>query len=191
MERPISLDHIAREPFRIFFPEGVLAGLVGVALWPLHFAGLVEFYPGLNHARIMTYGLFGGFIFGFLGTAMPRMLSAKPLRVAEVIPLVFLHAAMVTSFAATKAFLGDSLFLVLLAGFVCCVALRVKARKDTPPPGFVLVGLAFVSVGTGGVLSIAQQYRDLDVFWLTLQRLLCYQGFVLLPILGIGPFLLP
>lgn len=190
-KRRISFTDLGREPFRIFFPAGVLAGIVGVSLWPLYFTRVGEFYPGLGHARIMAYGLFGGFIFGFLGTAMPRMLSAKPLRVVEVIPLVLLLAAMVASFAATKVFVGDVLFLVLLAAFVCCVATRAKERKDMPPPGFVLVGLAFVSVAVGGVLSLAQHYRDVDVFWITLQRLLSYQGFVLLPILGIGPFILP
>jgi hypothetical protein len=55
----------------------------------------------------------------------------------------------------------------------------------------VLVGLCFLSVASGNVLAIVQHYRDLDVFWVTLQRLLSYQGFVLLPILGIGPFILP
>jgi len=49
----------------------VLAGILGVALWPLHFANVLELYPGLGHARIMTYGLFGAFLFGFLGTATP------------------------------------------------------------------------------------------------------------------------
>ncbi len=190
-KRRISFMDLGREPFRIFFPAGVLAGIVGVSLWPLYFAHVLEFYPGLGHARIMAYGLFGGFIFGFLGTAMPRMLSANPVRVVEVIPLVLLHTAMVASFAATKVFVGDVLFLVLLAAFVSCVALRVKERKDTPPPGFVLVGLAFGSVTVGSVLSLALHDRETDVFWITLQRLLSYQGFVLLPILGIGPFLLP
>ncbi|HEX9256014.1 MAG TPA: NnrS family protein, partial [Candidatus Angelobacter sp.] len=71
----ITLDDLGREPFRVFFPEGVFAGILGVALWPLYFTGVSSFYPGQAHARIMAYGLFGGFIFGFLGTAMPRMLS--------------------------------------------------------------------------------------------------------------------
>jgi uncharacterized protein involved in response to NO len=60
-----------REPFRVFFPAGVLGGIVGVALWPLYFTHVTEFYPGLGHARIMACGLFGAFIFGFLGTAIP------------------------------------------------------------------------------------------------------------------------
>src|SRR6185436_2834595 len=95
------LRDFASEPFRIFFPAGVLAGIVGVALWPLHLLGVMEFYPGLVHARIMACGLFGGFIFGFLGTAMPRMLSAKPLRVAEVAMLLAFYIAMVAAFACS------------------------------------------------------------------------------------------
>lgn len=190
-EKRIAFAQLGREPFRIFFPAGVLAGIVGVALWPLHFANVVELYPGLGHARIMACGLFGAFIFGFLGTAMPRMLSAKPLQVFQVIPLVLVHSAMVVAFACSKIFIGDVLFLALLAAFVCFMAARAKQRKDTPPPGFILVGLSFLSVAAGTVLAILQHFRELDVFWITLQRLLSYQGFVLLPILGIGPFILP
>lgn len=139
----------------------------------------------------MAYGLFGGFIFGFLGTAMPRMLSSNSFRLVEVIPLVTLHLAMVFSLAAGKVFLGDVLFLLLLASFFSCVAIRATRRKDMPPPGFVLVGVAFLCIVAGTILSIIQNFRDIDIFWITLQRLLSYQGFVLLPILGIGPFILP
>src|SRR6266498_5921626 len=57
--RRISFPDLAREPFRIFFPAGVHAGIVGVSLWPLYFMHMIEFYPGLDHARIMAYGLFG------------------------------------------------------------------------------------------------------------------------------------
>src|SRR6266571_3757319 len=98
----VSIRELGRETFRIFFPTGVLAGVAGVALWPLHFTNVLEFYPGLGHARIMACGLFGAFILGFLGTAMPRMLSAKPLHALQVLPLVAVHAAMVVAFACSK-----------------------------------------------------------------------------------------
>jgi uncharacterized protein involved in response to NO len=191
LKRRIGLAELGCEPFRIFFPAGVFAGIAGVSLWPLYFTGITDSYPGLGHARIMACGLFGAFIIGFLGTAMPRMLSAKPLSAAQVIPLVLLHAAMVVAFACSKIAAGDFLFLVMLGVFVSLMLARARQRQDTPPPGFILVGLSFVSVVVGTVLAIVQHFRDLDVFWITLQRLLSYQGFVLLPILGIGPFILP
>ncbi|HMJ89781.1 MAG TPA: NnrS family protein [Candidatus Acidoferrum sp.] len=187
----ISLRDAAREPFRFFFPQAVLAGILGVMLWPLHFWGVSEFYPNLAHVRVMANGFFGGFIIGFLGTAMPRMLSAKPFTLAETLILLLLHAAMTIAYAVNKTFYGDVVLLLLLVRFVICLARRFGTRKDTPPPGFVLVLLSFICVTAGAILSIAQNDRDFDSQWIALQRLLSSQGFVLLPVLGIGPFILP
>jgi uncharacterized protein involved in response to NO len=189
--RRLSFRFFSAEPFRIFFPAGTLAGIAGVALWPLYFTGLAQFYPGLGHARIMACGFFGGFIFGFLGTAMPRMLDAKPLRTLEVFPLLLIHAAMVLAFALGRIQWGDALFLALLAGFVCPLLLRAWQTKVLPPPGFVLVALALICVAAGTVLALVTDRFELETFWINLQRLLSSQAFILLPILGIGPFILP
>lgn len=203
----ITFREAVHEPFRFFFPQAVVAGLIGVLLWPLYFLhsgdvkwfttswaplkNLVEFYPNLAHIRVMVFGFFGGFIFGFLGTALPRMLSAAPFTIAETTVLLLLHAAMTLAYAAGKLFAGDILLLLLIARFVICALRRLGTRKDLPPPGFVLIGLAFTCVVIGTAMAITQNYRDLDVQWVNLQRLLSSQGFVLLPILGIGPFILP
>ena len=188
----ITWSDIGKEPFRLFSPEGVLAGILGVSLWPMHFVGLTSFYPGQAHARIMAYGLFGGFIFGFLGTAMPRMLSAPPLGLGNVLLLLGLHLSMVVSLATQQIALGDGLFLGLLGLFAVLMVRRAKHRRDTPPPGFMLVGLAFLCVSAGILLAVFQPGEDeAGAYWVNLQRLLCYEGFILLPILGIGPFILP
>ena len=150
MRPPISLPMLAREPFRLFFPAATLAGIIGVLLWPLHLSGVLSAYPGQAHARIMAHGLFGGFIFGFLGTAMPRMLSANPLRAFETIPLLLVHLIAVFAYALGNQHAGDVAFLVLIAGFVACIAPRVQQRKYLPPPGFVLVGLSLLCVGGRG-----------------------------------------
>jgi uncharacterized protein involved in response to NO len=184
-------EDFGKEPFRIFFPAGVIAGVVGVALWPLHFSGAVAFYPGQAHVRLMAYGFFGAFIFGFLGTALPRMLSARPFGFRNVVILLGIYSAMLVAYTAGKIVWGDALLLGLLVVFASIVIPRALHRKDTPPPGFVLVMLAWVCVITGAVLAILQSRMELDLFWVNLQRLLSSQGFVLLPILGIGPFLLP
>ncbi len=199
----VSVGDIAAEPYRIFFPLGVIAGVVGVVLWPIHVWGWREAYPGLEHARLMASGLFGAFILGFLGTVLPRMTSTAPMRAAEVFSLGGVHVAMVAAYGLGPSLvlglapgfggrlLGDALAALLFCAFALSMADRVRKRRSDPPPGFILVALAFACAITGAMLSIAMQVWPLGAFWNTLQRLLAYQGFVLLPILGVGTFILP
>ena len=80
------------EPFRIFFPLGALLGVIGVSLWPLFYLGAID-YPGVAHSRMMIEGFMASFIFGFLGTAGPRITSAAPFSMAEVGTLFTLDLA--------------------------------------------------------------------------------------------------
>jgi uncharacterized protein involved in response to NO len=188
----LTFSDLGREPFRLFFPVGVLAGLLGVLLWPLYFWGGVGMYPGQAHARIMAFGFFGGFIFGFLGTALPRMLSARALGLGNVLVLLLLHLAMVVAFALGRMAWGDGLFAALLLFLLGLMLVRALKREDIPPPGFVLVGMALLCVLAAAILGVWQDiHPEMDSRWIFLQRLLAYQGFVLLPILGVGPFILP
>ncbi|MCP5522304.1 MAG: NnrS family protein [Verrucomicrobiales bacterium] len=190
--RAVGLADLGREPFRIFFPAGIAAGLVGVALWPLHFGGWVETYPGQAHARLLAHGFLGGFILGFLGTAGPRLLGAAPLGTRNVGILVLLHAIMTGCWAGNWLLAGDVLFLGLLLVFLGLLVRRVWRRQDLPPPGFLLAGLGLFSGVAGAVLAVWHQCQtEPDSAWVFLERLLSYQSFVLLPILGVGPFLLP
>src|SRR5208283_5988433 len=108
---------LAAEPFRIFFPAAVAVGLVGVALWPLYALKVADFYPGVSHARLMAHGFFGGFIVGFLGTALLRMLSSFPLTAGEAGVSLALYLTMAGAYARAKIVLGDELFLVWLGFF--------------------------------------------------------------------------
>ncbi len=187
----ITMRELAAEPFRLFLPLAVLVGLAGVLLWPLHFGGVMKLYPGLSHARLMAYGLFGGFIFGFLGTAMPRMLSVRPFTVVEAFLLALIYIAMAGAYFFGKIPLGDELFLAVLICFFGCIAWRFPKRQDTPPPGFILVLLGLLCAAAGAVLGIVASYSDEPPARPLLQHLLSYQGFVLFPILGVGAFVLP
>lgn len=189
--RRISWRELAEEPFRLFFPAAVLAGVLGVASWPLHFAGFLANYPGAAHARLMTYGFFGGLILGFLGTALPRLLGAAPLRQVEVAPLLLAHLAMTVTLFSGGTRAGDWLLLILVALFLTVLARRIVNRRNFPPPAFVLVLLAFGCLITGTLLSLWLPEDEPPLFSVSLQHLLCYQGFVLLPILGVGAFLFP
>jgi uncharacterized protein involved in response to NO len=189
--RRLTFALVCEEPFRLFFPLAIVAGLVGALAWPLHFAGWVTWYPGVNHARIMTQGFFAAFMVGFLGTAMPRMLSAPRLTGFEVCLLFALHAALIVAHTFARTAAGDILFLLLLGALVASLGLRLLRRNDVPPPGFVLVGLAFLCGAAGTVLALLQDRLEDQFFWLYLRPLLQFHGFILLPILGVGGFILP
>ena len=194
-EKPgrISRSMLWAEPFRLFFPAAVCAGLTGVLLWPLHFSGLAAFYPGTSHARLMGHGFFGGFILGFLGTAVPRMLSARPLGPIEAGGLLAVYALMVSLHACGFTAGGDLALLTLLAFLATSLLRRFATRTDLPPPGFVLLPIAFAAVITGVLLDrfTPQDGEGLTAFRLGMPRLLMYQGFVLLRIMAVGPFLFP
>src|SRR3954464_3289505 len=114
MTKRAGLKELGQEPYRLFFPLGVATGIVGALMWPLHFAKLIALYPGQAHAHVMALGMFGAFIFGFLGTAMPRMLSAPALGVRNVLVLAALHSAVVVSFAVQKLAWGERIFFTEL-----------------------------------------------------------------------------
>ena len=189
--RPSYLSLCPAEPFRVFFPLATLLGISGVSLWPLFFSGLHKFYPGIMHARLMIEGFLAGFVIGFLGTAIPRLLSAPPLRAVELWVLVSLHLLCAGLHIGHQTFAGDVVFAVLLTLFASFLIRRVRARTELPPPGFVLVGLGYLSGLVGVVLWAGGMRGWLPGQLAMLGSLWLNQAFVLLLLLGVGSFLLP
>ncbi|NBR87673.1 MAG: hypothetical protein EBS84_19210 [Proteobacteria bacterium] len=180
-----------REPFRLFFPAATLAGLYGVLLWVPLLLGWTADYPGATHARMMVQGFFAGFMFGFLGTSMPRLLEVPPLRAGEAFGLLALYAVSVLAQAAGQPALGDALFALELILWFALLKGRCHAKRDLPPPTFVLVGGAFACGLVGTALHLAGRCWELAPQLELLTRLLSYHAFVLLCVLGAGGFLLP
>ena len=178
---------LAEEPFRIFFPTGVLLAIVGVSLWLLYYLGVGIPYPNVTHARLMIEGFMASFIFGFLGTAGPRLTSTPPFSPAEVATLFTLDLLAAGAHLGGAHRAGDICFLLCLLVFMRVLAKRFRQRKDSPPPNFVLVALGLVSgvVGAGLVAyAEATQYSRIYQFGSALLN----ECFVLLPILGVAPF---
>jgi uncharacterized protein involved in response to NO len=179
------------EPFRIFFPVGLLLGVIGVALWPLFVWHAIGFYPAQAHVRLMIEGLMGSFIIGFLGTAGPRLLDASPLIAAETCALLVLQFISAFLHLTQRQTAGDTVFLVLLLLFVGLMARRVRARHDLPPPQFVLVLFGLVNAIAGIFLITAAKSMANGLFANQLGSLMLNEGFVLFPILGVGAFFFP
>jgi len=183
----------AGEPFRLLFPLGTLIGVVGVMMWPLYLWGGAGMYPGQAHARIMIEGFLACFVVGFLGTALPRLLDVPRLRLWETLALALALVVVVVWHYAGWVVMGDVMFMVTLVGLGIVLGRRWRFRKDTPPPGFVLVVLGLLSGLFGAATQVALHVSpELMPGWLMWAgRLLLYQGFLLLPIMGVGAFLLP
>lgn len=189
--RPHFFALCPAEPFRIFFPLATLLGISGVSLWPLFFAGLHKFYPGVMHSRLMIEGFLAGFVFGFLGTAMPRLLSAPPLRAWELWTLVTLHLTASGLHIGFQTNAGDAVFVALLLLFGVMLIRRVKRRAGLPPPGFVFVALGYLAGLIGTVLWLCGTIGWLPGSVMLLGGLWLNQAFALLLILGVGSFLIP
>src|SRR5262252_3351330 len=102
------------EPFRFFFPLGLLFGTIGVLLWPLFVWHVIAFYPANTHVRLMIEGLMGSFIIGFLGTAGPRLLDAQPFSVFETTHLLTIQVISVFFHLTQQQISGDIAFFILL-----------------------------------------------------------------------------
>ena len=189
--RPSWLSLCPAEPFRIFFPLGTLLGVSGVSLWPLFFTGMHKFYPGFMHSRLMIHGFLAAFVIGFLGTAMPRLLSAPALRAREVWTLLVLHMTVAGLHIAHKDFAGDALFVLELVIFAALLFSRVGRRGELPPPGFVFVGLGYLSGLIGTSLWLAGTQGWVSGSAMLLGGLWLNQAFSLLQIHGVGSFLIP
>jgi uncharacterized protein involved in response to NO len=185
--RPEYLRLVCEEPFRIFFPAGVLLGVVGVSLWVLFYLGAGIPYPNVAHARLMIEGFMASFIFGFLGTAGPRITSAPHFSLSEVTTIFTLDLLAAGAHSGSAHRLGDICFAICLFFFARSLAKRFRQRKDSPPPNFVLVALGLVSGLAGATLiafSEAAQYSRAYQFGGALLN----ECFVLLPVLGVAPF---
>jgi uncharacterized protein involved in response to NO len=180
------------EPFRIFFPLGVLVGISGVSLWPLYFTGIHSgFYPGVMHGRMMIEGFMGALVLGFLGTAVPRLTGTGPWSSCGLATALVLYAGAIGTHIGQQYLAADCIFLALLLVFAGSMISRFARCTDMPPPEFVLVAFGFANAIVGTVLLIAGAAGTGSPRCTTLGSLLLYQGFVLYLLLGLAGFLLP
>jgi len=183
----------AGEPFRLLFPIGALLGIAGVMMWPLYAWNVTHMYPGPLHPRVMMEGFIGCFVVGFLGTALPRLLGVPRVSIYETAGF---GAALVWAawlHFSGRTLWGDLTFFCTMLMFVFFLGVRTLFRQDTPPPAFVLVAMGLLSA-LAGSFGLAASHVAPGLFppWaMPFAKLLLFQGFILLPIMGIGAFLLP
>lgn len=179
------------EPFRLFFPIGVLWGIVGVALWPLFFGGLLNYYPSIAHPRLMIGGFAGFFIFGFMMTAGPRLLGSPAFGSKCVLLICGLASLSCLATTLNQIIIGDALFALSTAILLLKAGNAYRSRTDMPPPGFPLAALGLLCGCVGSLLLALTATVWPNATAYALGKILLFQAFTMLPIVGVGAFFFP
>jgi uncharacterized protein involved in response to NO len=180
------------EPFRIFFPLGVLLGCAGVGQWLLYGTGATATYSCPAHGAVQTQGFMMAFAVGFLLTALPRRTGTAPpgrleMGGAAAALLLTTGAALDERWALSET---AYLFLLLLVLRFALVRFSRPAKRR-PPAAFVLIPLAILHGVLGAALLIAAAVPGGPVGTVGLGRLLVEQGVFLCLLLGVGGLILP
>ncbi|MFQ5478132.1 MAG: NnrS family protein [Candidatus Binatia bacterium] len=205
-----------REPYRLFFPLGIVLAWSGVGHWFLHAVtvsaeswpfdqrsgplwllasqlALVEDYRPVFHSIVQIQGFMTSFAAGFLFTMIPRRTAsevAAPWQLATVASL--LPATALAAWFGRLA-LSQILWLLAIAVLASFVIPRLAWKgQRRPPTSFVWIPLALAMGVTGSLFTGAFGVLGEQYLWLhNLGRLFLLQGMFLGLIVGVGGLVIP
>ena len=190
---PAGISPWRSEPFRIFFPLGVLLAWIGVGHWLLYATGVTATYSCKFHGLVQMQAFMMAFAIGFLLTALPRRTQTQPVDRMEIVALV---AALVVTTAAAIAERWVIAEMAYAALFACLIefALRRFLKRGVgrrPPAAFVLLPIAALHGLAGAGLIAAAEANNVAPWTSQLGLLLVEQGVFLCLAVGIGGLALP
>ncbi|MHB8381409.1 MAG: NnrS family protein [Candidatus Binataceae bacterium] len=181
------------EPFRIFFPVGVIFAWIGVGHWLTYATGVTATYSCNVHGLVQMQAFMMAFATGFLLTALPRRTNTPAATRIEMGALI--AALVVTTVGALAEHwviseIGYAAMFVLLVQFALRRFLGHAAGRR-PPAAFVLVPIAALIGLAGAVLIAATEFQGAPAWTSNLGRLMVEQGVFLCLAVGIGALVLP
>ncbi len=192
----MNYAHITREPYRLFFPLGCLAALIGAGYWVLFSLKIVSGYMPAAHASIQMQVFVHCFILGFLMTAMPRLTGTVPSQPGEVLHMALCVFGQMVLLLKQQILAAHFLFGWTLIALVIFMAQRVRNRRSGaagggPPPEFVWLPLAMLAAWTSIGIEWAVHAQLVSAEWFAVSKKMGEQGWVLGVICGVGGFLAP
>lgn len=187
-----SLHH---DPWRAFFPLGVLLAWAGVLEWLLYATGVTAEYPATFHATAQIQGFMTCMTVGFLYTFVPRRTatpepSGLQLAAAAAAPVAATVAAWEGRLALAQALWGAG--VLVAAAFVFRRVLGPGGARRVPgvfvwvPAGLLAAAAGAALVGVAAVLGPHEEPE----LW-RLGRGFLLQGFVTALVVGVGGTLIP
>jgi len=181
------------EPFRIFFPLGVVLAWIGVGHWLLYATGVTATYSCKFHGLVQMQAFMMAFAIGFLLTALPRRTQTQPVARMEIVALA---AALVVTTAAALTdhwVIAETAYAALFAVLIEFALRRFLKRGvgRRPPAAFVLLPIAALHGLAGAGLIGAAEMKNAAPWTSQLGLLLVEQGVFLCLAVGIGGLVLP
>jgi uncharacterized protein involved in response to NO len=181
------------EPFRVFFPAGVLLAWVGVGHWLLYALGVTGTVSCMLHGLVQMQAFMVAFAFGFLWTAVPRRTGTPPATAGEIVAasagLALTAAGAVAERWALAEIAYAGLVLLLLAFAVRRFVSSRAGRR--PPAAFVLIPLGAAHGLAGAALILVSTLPQGPAWADGLGRLLVEQGVFLCFSIGVGSLVVP
>ena len=174
------------EPYRILFPLGVFASLIGIGLWLLVSEGLISFFPRQAHANIMYFCFLWSFIAGFLMTAIPKMTGTSKANIYEMGFAVLLVLTQLVFSLGNNFPFAVIIFALQTLLLIEFIVRRFLLKKQIPFEGFLFIPFAFLQVFIAITLFFRTMGISSDTFYL-----LAGEAFVLNLIVGLGSRLIP
>lgn len=197
IQLPPSASGVPRwrsDPYRLFFPLGVLLAWAGVLHWLLLALGVIQEYRSIFHAFAQIEGFMTCFATGFLFTLIPRRTATAPPAAWQIALAMAAPIAVTVGAWFEKWALSQVPWLVLMAVLIQFAVSRFRAPGAAPrvPNSFVWVVLAFLMGSGGSILAGVGAAMGEEDFWLhEVGRSLVLQGMFTGLVLGVGGMLLP
>ncbi len=187
-----TLTVILNEPYRIFFPLGMIIGLVGIGHWLFYSLGLRSTYSVYFHSFLQMHVFLGCFVAGFLLTSIPRFSGARHATLPEVLAILLLLLIQLV-FLSTGVWLGAALcYIAFLLSMGCFIVVRFRKEKvREEPTEFVWIPMGIFHGITGTIIYAAARLRWAPAWMLEVGEEMTELGFIFCVVLGIGGFLAP
>ncbi len=187
------------DPYRLFFPGGVLFALAGAVLWPLYALGWIP-YPGPLHRALMIEGFELAFVAGFMLTALSGLTHGGKHRPWELwTALAGLALFALGSFARPEAAgtpgpaaaAAQAGFLLTVLTLFVASGTRARTSRGRAPGEIVFLVLGLLFGVAGGLWQLALALGWVEERSPGLALRLVSLGMVLSLVLGVGGLLVP
>ncbi|MBI3999485.1 MAG: NnrS family protein [Candidatus Omnitrophica bacterium] len=198
LSRYKTIQLFCSEPYRLFFPLGVLIGTVGAGHWLIYWRGWISSYSGFFHASIQMEGYMACFVLGFLTTAIPRFSNTPHASLAELLAFFLLTCGILFFLFQYLWVPAELCFIAWLLSLARFIFVRIKKRRQnaaaskiSPPLEFIWIPIAIFHGLLGSIILILYQLKLAPIWMGDIGEDMAFQGFILSIVAGVGGFLAP